>query len=216
MTAPPRLQSIARNRLGARSSPIRIEPAGSADVRLAGEAPQDAVAQIGEVGRAGAEIIVAGIGIAGDLLVERRTPARRRRCAALDQLERRIAERAVLQHRDLEFQDGLPVGSAAASSLASSCAAAASACVSLARAAAASVVVAAIGRTTLENGASGPTAIPGEAGRPIRSRGCGIGMILVEIALDELAQGIHRLGRPIAFRPEMQRGVPAAPSSPSP
>src|SRR6188472_2332673 len=100
-----------------------------------------------------------------------------------------------------------PSGSARARSAASSPFAASSASPSRSNSVAASDPVAATALMVLENGTSGPTAIPGEAGRPIRSRGGGIGMILVEIALDELAQGIHRIGRPVAFRPEMQGGV---------
>ena len=55
---PPADQSVSRKRVGVTSSPTRIAPGGSASVRRAGEVAQHAVAQVGEVGGAGAKIVV--------------------------------------------------------------------------------------------------------------------------------------------------------------
>ena len=77
---PPVDQSASRKRVGVTSSPVRIAPGGSRLGRSAGEIAQHAVAEVGKIGGAGAEILV-------------RRPPRRSRSARRAPLPRRPRRR---------------------------------------------------------------------------------------------------------------------------
>ena len=104
---PPLLQSVARKREGVRSSASTMAPGRQAGLaRYARQRAEHAVANIAQIVGAGAEMLVIGGLIALDFGVERRAPGLIRACSFGDRLESRGCERFILQHGDLESEDG--------------------------------------------------------------------------------------------------------------
>jgi len=110
-------RAAARQRDGAAVAPVGFEEACWGDViahqddagrgasfAATGEMAQHPVTDVAQVGGAGAEIIVVGGFVAGDLAIERGGPGRICGGACVNRRERRRGERIVLQHRDLEAE----------------------------------------------------------------------------------------------------------------
>ena len=102
---PPPAQSTDRNRLGVTSSPASTAPGGVASSSCARQRPEHPVADIGEVGGAGAEIVVGGRLIVGDLDGDGVRPGGDGVDAFGDRGEGGRGQRVILQHRDLEIED---------------------------------------------------------------------------------------------------------------
>ena len=106
-SAPPRDQSIARKRDGARSTAATMAPGGTAasivdprQMRL------HAIADVVKVCRTCAKILVVRLLVTGDFLLHRVEPRAIRGAARGNRGECRLGEHVVLEQRDLEFQYG--------------------------------------------------------------------------------------------------------------
>ena len=105
--APPPLQSVSRKVVGAMSSPTSTAPSAPLAVPSPERWRSTRSRMSREVGGAGAEVIIVGGLVAGDLAVERIGPRDMRGRAAIDGRQGRSGERIVFQHGHLKAENVL-------------------------------------------------------------------------------------------------------------
>ena len=103
--AAPACQSMPRKRDGGKSSATSTVPAGTLCCRRARQDAQHAVAQVGEVGAAGAEILVLRVRVVVDLRIQGGLPSAGSISAIGDHGKGGLGQGVVAEHGDLEFED---------------------------------------------------------------------------------------------------------------